>query len=67
MKNLEGLYQAFSNFESTDYEVVFESFPTNVITRFLTGKRTYLTLLTQSFCLPTPVSQELFIRVYLES
>jgi hypothetical protein len=36
------LYQAFSNFESTDYEVVFESFPTNAITRFLTGKRTYL-------------------------
>jgi hypothetical protein len=42
MKNLEGLYREFSNFESTDYEVVFESFPTNVITRFLTGKRTYL-------------------------
>jgi|694.fasta_scaffold100182_9 hypothetical protein len=42
MKIFESLYRAFSNFESTDYEVAFESFPTNVITRFLTGKRTYL-------------------------
>ncbi len=42
MKNLEGLYREFSNFGLFDYEVVFESFSTNVITRFLTGKRTYL-------------------------
>lgn len=42
MKNLEGLYREFSNFGSSNYEVVFESFPTRLITRFLTGKRTYL-------------------------
>jgi len=42
MKNLEGLYREFSNFGSSNYEVVFESFPTNFITRFLTGKQTYL-------------------------
>lgn len=42
MKNLEGLYREFSNFGFYDYEVVFESFPTNIITRLLTGKRTYL-------------------------
>ena len=42
MKNLDGLYRQFSNFGSSNYEVVFESFPTRLITRFLTGKRTYL-------------------------